>query len=146
MDPVSIVATAFTVAGNIAQAYVAIAEFTSKVRDSTGDLDRVSQELQALSAVLDSLANCLIRAKGGPVLPDELIDRVNDTLDGCDLVIHAITETLRKYQRDMTWTKIKWALFGQGDMLKLRNSLEAYNMALSLGFSAISMYVAHRLP
>lgn len=36
-------------------------------------------------------------------------------------------------------------MFGQGDMRKLRESLETYNMALSLGMSAFSSY-AHPFP
>ena len=99
----------------------------------------VSKELNALNAVLDPLGRGLLRAKAGATLPDELLGRVSETLDGCSLVVDQISLNLNKYQRDKIWVKMKWVAFGQADMSELRSSLEAYKMALSLGFSAISM-------
>jgi len=139
MDPVSIVAAAFSLAGGIAKATTAITQFTRSVQSAAKDLDSISKELQALNGVLDPLARSLSRRRNGSALPDSLIHQIGDTLDGCDAVVTLIIENVQKYQRDTAWTKAKWVMFGQDDVLKLRESLEAYKMALSLGFHAISM-------
>jgi hypothetical protein len=138
MDPLSIVGTAFSLAGNIAKASVAIVEFTRDVKDATKDLNSVSKELQALNGILDPLGRSLRSNRGG-TLPHEWTQQVSDILDGCNTIVLDLTQVLQKYQRDKIWTKMKWALFGQGDIQKLRESLEAYKMALSLGLCTMSM-------
>ncbi len=140
MDPLSIICTAFSLASGISKALMAITEFTRNAQNTTKAIDSISKELQALTGILDPLAHSLSQVQNGRTLPDCLIRKMGDALSGCDLVVKQITENLHKYQRDKVWTKAKWALFGQGDVLKLRESLEAYNMALSLGLHAISMY------
>jgi len=145
MDPVSIVGTAFSLAGNILKATGAIAEFTRDVHDATKDLNCVSRELQAINGILDPLSR-ILRARRDEALPRELTQQVGDTLEGCSIVVSELTQMLRKHQRDRVWTKMRWALFGQGDVEKLRDSLEAYKMALSIGLSAVSMWVPFPLP
>ena len=140
MDPLTIVTAAVSLTAGIAKASFAVSEFLRDAHDASRDLDSVCKELQALAAVVDPLTRSLTRARGASVLPDDLITQIGETLEGCDAVVDQIAANVRKYQRDKVWNKAKWALFGQGDMQKLRESLEAYKMALSLGFHAISMY------
>ena len=120
------------------KASLTIVQFSRDVRDATKDLDTVSKELQALAAVLDPLARGLSRCRNGTV-SGALAQQVETTLGGCVLVVEQVEENVQKYKRDKTWTRAKWVVFGQEDMQRLRESLEAYKMALSLGLLAISM-------
>jgi len=139
MDPITIVSAAISLTTGIAKASFAVSEFVRTAQDASKDLDSVCRELQALAAVVDPLTRSLARARGSDILPDDLIIQIGEALEGCDTVVEQIAVNVRKYQRDKVWSKAKWAMFGQGDMQKLRESLEAYKMALSLGFHAISM-------
>ena len=49
MDPLSIAAASFSIAGAIAKASVAIFEFSRVAHDAADDLTRMNAELQALS-------------------------------------------------------------------------------------------------
>lgn len=140
MDPLTIVSAAVSLTAGIAKASFAVSEFIRDARDASKDLDGVCKELQALAAVVDPLTRSLTRARGSNVLPNDLVVRIGETLEGCDAVVEQIAANVRKYQRDKMWNKAKWAMFGQADMQKLRESLEAYKMALSLGFHALSLY------
>jgi hypothetical protein len=139
-DPLSIVTAAVSLAGGTVKASMAITEFVRNAQSATEDLGSISKELQALRDVLDSLGSSLSRARNGETLSESVIYHIEDALDGCDVVVKKITENIDRYQRDKVWTKAKWVMFGQEDVRKQRESLEAYKMSLSLGFHAISMY------
>lgn len=141
MDPLSITGSSFAIAGAIAKASIAIFEFSHQAKDASEDLQGVSRELQALAAILDPLTRNISRAPKGTVTA-ELSEQLESSLDGCALVVGRIDSTIHKYQKDGGWTRTKWVLFGRGDMEKLRGSLEAYKMALSLGLQFVSMWVA----
>jgi hypothetical protein len=126
MDPLSIAASAFGLAGGIAKTSLALTQFSNSFRGAAEDLNAISAELQALSSILDPL-------------PESLISQVDNTLTGCVVMIDQIADTIEKYRRNTTWTKTKWVLMGKDDVLKLRDSLEAYKMALSIGLHALSM-------
>ena len=138
MDPLSIAAASFSIAGAIAKASIAIFEFSHQAKEASEDLQGVSRELQALSAILEPLARNISRAPKDTV-PAALSKQLESSLEGCALVVSRIDVTVAKYQEDGTWTRTKWVMFGRGDMEKLRASLEAYKMALSLGLHVISM-------
>ena len=138
MDPVSIAAASFSIAGAVARASVAIFQFSLEAKEAKDDLNRVNQELQALSTVLEPLARGLSCATAGSV-SEEFADRIQSSLDGCALVVGQLEEKIAMYRRDGAWTRTKWVLLGRGDVEKLRNSLEAYKMALSLGLHSLSM-------
>lgn len=72
--------------------------------------------------------------------PDTLLRPIGDTLAGCLLVVEQVTKNVHKYEKDQIWTKAESAMFGQGDMVKLRTSLETYKLALSLGLAAGTTY------
>jgi hypothetical protein len=139
MDPLSIAASAFSLAGGIAKASVALVEFSRNARDAAADLDAISREMKALNAVLQPLVQCIGQKRAGSSVPDALAAQIGSTIDGCKLVVGQIEENVRVYQRDTVWTKAKWAMLGQVDLQKLRESLEAYKMALTLGMHAIGM-------
>lgn len=143
MDPLSIVTASFSLAGGIAKASLSLSQFACDVRDSADDLDAISKEMQSLAAVLDPLTRSMARRRDGP-LPEVLVLQVDTTISGCVVVIDQIEQTIQKYRRDKVWTSAKWVIFGKEDITKLRESLEAYTMALSLGLHAISMCVMVR--
>lgn len=138
MDPLSITGSSFAIAGAIAKASISILEFSHQAKEASEDLQGVSRELQALAVILDPLTRNISRAPKGTVTK-ELSEQLEASLDGCALVVSRIDSTIHKYQKDGGWTRTKWVLFGRGDMEKLRGSLEAYKMALSLGLQFVSM-------
>ncbi|KAK1756995.1 hypothetical protein QBC47DRAFT_378222 [Echria macrotheca] len=140
MDPLSIVAGSFGLAGTIAKVSVIIAEFSRDARHATADLESLSKELQGLSSVLTSLATSIAGTAATNVLPT-LVIQVNITLTGCHAVVEQIEEKIQKYRRDKIFSKAAWAMFGQTETNKLRTSLEYYNTALNLGIHAISLSV-----
>lgn len=138
MEPLSIVAAAFSIAGAVAKASTSIVEFSLHAQDAADDLTSVNQELHALNAILDPLARGHSEAPKGTLQPD-LEQNLRSSLGGCELVVGKIEATIEKYQKDGAWTKTKWVMVGRGDMEKLRGSLEAYKMALGLGLQLITM-------
>lgn len=136
MDPLSITAASFSIAGAIAKASVAIFDFCRDAKDATDDLSRVNAELRALSEVLDPLTRNLSTSS---VVSDRLAQQLQGSLEGCLLVVSQIADLIVKYHREGAWTKTKWVMVGRDDVEKLRGSLEAYKMALSLGLHAISV-------
>lgn len=138
MDPLSIAASSFGIVGAIAKASIAILEFSQQAKDAAEDLQGMSRELQALSAILDPLARNVSCAPQGTV-PAALSQQLVLSLDGCALVVSRIDTAVEKYQKDGPWTRTKWVMFGRGDVEKLRGSLETYKMALSLGLHVVSM-------
>jgi formyltetrahydrofolate synthetase len=138
MDPLSIVATSLTLAGLIAKASMTLFGLSQNFRDAAPDIDAVSKELQYLAAVLEPLTRALSNNKNGTI-PDALVQQIQSILGGCAQVIERIEENVQKYKRDSVWAKSKWAVYGHEDMKKLRDSLEAYKLALGLGLQVISM-------
>jgi hypothetical protein len=138
MDPLSIAASAFGLAGGIAKTSLVLTQFSNSFRGAAEDINAISAELQALSSILDPLTRALCRPRQSP-LPESLISQVDNTLTGCVVMIDQIADTIEKYRRNTTWTKTKWVLMGKDDVLKLQDSLEAYKMALSIGLHALSM-------
>lgn len=124
-------------------ASLSLSQFARDVRDSADDLDAISKEMQSLAAVLDPLTRSITRRRDGP-LPEVLVMKVDTTIAGCVVVVEQIEQTIQKYRRDKVWTSAKWVIFGKGDITKLRESLGAYTMALSIGLHAISMCVMVR--
>ncbi|KAK3341848.1 hypothetical protein B0T25DRAFT_559454 [Lasiosphaeria hispida] len=104
MDPFSIAATAFSLAGSIAKTSMTLVQFARDAHDAADDVGAVSKELQALAAVLNPISRALSRARGGTV-PDAIIQQVYVTLEGCISVVEQIEENLQKYKRDKLWTR-----------------------------------------
>lgn len=143
MDPFSIAVTSFSLAGCIAKTGMAVGQFTVVVREAAEDLEAVSKELHGLADVLGPLSSTLSRVRRGSS-SETVVEQIDTTLEGCKLVVEQIGEKIQKYQRDKAWTKAKWVAFGQDEMQKLRKSLEAYKLALSLGLQVISVWVHER--
>ncbi|KAK3390014.1 hypothetical protein B0H63DRAFT_538176 [Podospora didyma] len=116
---------------------VAVIEFSRDARHAASDLDALSAELQALSRLLNPLAQSISNAAASTI-PSALVAQVNTALAGCEKVVEKIDENIQKYRRNRVFSQAAWALFGQADTNKLRTSLEQYNLALRLGMHAIA--------
>lgn len=139
MDPLSIAAASFSIAGAVAKASIAIFEFSREAKAAADDLSRVNSELQALTSILDPLARSLTKTTPDGTISAGLAQQLESSLEGCALVLGQLEDLIGKYQREGAWTRTKWVVVGRGDVEKLRESLEAYKMALSLGLHVISM-------
>lgn len=139
MDPLSIAASAFGLAGGIARLSLALTQFSGSFRDAAEDLGALSAELQALAAILEPLTRALCSPRQQSPLLNDLVSQIDSTLRGCVLTIEQIAETVEKYQQNTTWTKATWVLLGKDEALKLRDSLRAYKMALSIGLNMLSL-------
>lgn len=138
MDPLSIAAACFSLAGVTAKTLTAIVEFRRDVRDAPKDMDAIATELKAIAAMLTPLAGSLSTV--ATMAPAALIQKVEGVLSGCTAVVEQIDRTIQKYQENRLFTRMNWIMFGQSDMEKLRESLEAYKIALDLGMHVISLY------
>ncbi|KAK0714926.1 hypothetical protein B0H67DRAFT_644734 [Lasiosphaeris hirsuta] len=118
MDPWSITVSSISLVSAIVKASFAIIEFTRQARDAAKDVNAVAKELWSLTSIAEPLAHSLSRLQSGSHVPDTLLRPIGDTLAGCLLVVEQITKN--------------------GDMVKLRTSLETYKLALSLGLAAVS--------
>ncbi|KAK0647131.1 hypothetical protein B0T16DRAFT_458992 [Cercophora newfieldiana] len=137
VEPILIAGSCFALAGNIAKASLAIADFIRHTRDAAKDMDAVSSELQALAAILTPLAHTTNSAAAS--VPHPLVEQVETVLSDCKGVVAQIDEIINKHRANGVFTKTTWLLFGKSDVQKLRESLESYKMALSLGLHAISV-------
>jgi len=72
-------------------------------------------------------------------VPDTMIQQVENILNGLRLSVVQIETNIDKYLQDRLTAAVQWALTGKMDMEKLRLSLEAYKMALSIGLQLFSM-------
>jgi len=138
MDPLSIAASAVSLLGFVAKAVTSIAGFSRTARDANDDLDALIKELLLLRSLLEELARDFAASQRGFSVPDGLLRQVHTNISGCSMVVEQVVELVEKYQKDSAWTKSKWVLFGQGDVRKLKISVEAYKSAISIGMLIIS--------
>lgn len=138
MDPLTIAATFIPLFGATVKALVAIVGYSRVARDTAKHLDSISAEIQALVVVLGPLS-CSLSVTTSTVIPDALVQEISLSVRGCTNLVEEIHERIFKYQRKRIFSKIGWAMSGQTKIDKLRESLGAYKMALSIGMQAISM-------
>ncbi|KAH7121732.1 hypothetical protein B0J13DRAFT_531871 [Dactylonectria estremocensis] len=94
MDPLSIVASSFGLAGGIAKASMALHEFSRDFKDCKDDVDKVSNEVQALAGILDPLVRTLSRTQNTPIF-EALAPKVDTTIAGCSSVIDQLLVNLQ---------------------------------------------------
>lgn len=140
MDPLSIIGSSVGLASVIAKVSMTLTTFARDARDAAKDLDAISAELRAISAVILLLGESLSPFSAESPIPKALLQKIDELLSGTAAVVEQIEESVQKYQSNKIFSKAGWVMFGQGDMRKLRESLETYNMALSLGMHALSSY------
>ncbi|KAK0750749.1 hypothetical protein B0T18DRAFT_386988 [Schizothecium vesticola] len=141
MDPLSIISASVGLASVIAKVSMTLASFARDARDAAKDLDAISAELKAISTVIALLGRSLSPSSAESPIPEALLQQIDVMLSGTTAVVEQVQENVQKYQSNKMFSKANWAMFGQGDMRKLRESLEAYKMALSLGMHVVSSTV-----
>lgn len=140
MDPLSIVSASLGLASVIAKVSATLTTFARDARDAAKDLDAVSDELKAISIVIVLIGKSMPSPSAESPISENLLQHIDAMLSGTAALIEQIEENVQKYQSGKTFSKAGWAMFGQGDMQKLRQGLESYKMALSLAMHVLSTY------
>ena len=101
------------------------------------DLDRVPRELHSLQTALELIQE---DAKDDTKPFPAIIQRhVSEIVTNCNSVVVEIQTCIKKYRDGKVKNKAAWALNGQGDMQKLRSSLEAHKSALELALDMLTL-------
>ena len=137
MDPLSIAASCTALVTTIAKISVELTSFSRRVREARNDVDLVVRELVSLTTTLEYMAGDINDNDCGKALPSSLLSQIKNILAGCDNVIIQIAQTISKFDGDGVIVRSKWAISGQGDMEKLRSSLEAHKSALGIGLDML---------
>lgn len=140
MDPLSIVSASLGLASVIAKVSATLTTFARDTRDAAKDLDAISDELKAISIVIVLIGKSMPSPSAESPITETLLQHIDAMLSGTAALVEQIEENVQKYQSGKTFSKAGWAMFGQGDMQKLRQGLESYKMALSLAMHVLSTY------
>ncbi|KAI1066950.1 hypothetical protein LB507_011353, partial [Fusarium sp. FIESC RH6] len=98
---------------------------------------RVSRELHSLQTALELIEE---DAKDDTKPFPEIIQRhVSEIVTNCNSVVVEIQTCITKYGDGKVKNKAAWALNGQGDMQKLKSSLEAHKSALELALDMLTL-------
>nr|CEG04756.1 unnamed protein product [Fusarium clavum] len=136
MDPLSIATGCAGLITTIGSLTISITSFVRSCREARSDLDRVSRELHSLQTALELIQE---DAKDVTKPFPEIIQRhVSDILTNCNSVVIDIQTCITKYGDGKVRNKAAWVLNGQGDMQKLRSSLEAHKSALELALDMLT--------
>lgn len=138
MDPASIAASAFTLAGGIATCSAAITNFVRQVKHARKDLEAINTELNATSEILSPLLISLIGSQGSP-LPDAILVKIDGSVRQCISIVDRLKADLDHYKRDSVWNKAKWVLLGEKNAQKARENLEMHKLTLGLALQVLSM-------
>ncbi|KIL94273.1 hypothetical protein FAVG1_02836 [Fusarium avenaceum] len=140
MDPLSIASGCAGLVSAIGSLSFSIHAFVRTCREARSDLDRVSRELLSLQTVLELIQEDV--ADDTTAFPQTLERHVSGIVLNCNLVVTEIQECITKYSSDNRLkVKASWAINGQGDIAKLRSSLEAHKAALELALDMFALHV-----
>ncbi|KLP00725.1 uncharacterized protein FFB20_08742 [Fusarium fujikuroi] len=137
MDPLSIISGCAGLITAIGSLSTSINTFVRSCREARSDLDRVSRELHSLQTVLELIEE---DAKDDTKpFPLTIQHHVSGIVTNCGSVVLEVETCIKKYGDGRIKSKAAWAINGQGDMEKLRSSLEAHKSALELALDMISL-------
>ncbi|CVK84839.1 uncharacterized protein FMAN_01765 [Fusarium mangiferae] len=137
MDPLSIISGCAGLITAISSLSVSINTFVRSCREARSDLDRVSRELHSLQTVLELIEE---DAKDDTKpFPPTIQHHVSGIVTNCGSVVLEVETCIKKYGDGRIKSKAAWAINGQGDMEKLRSSLEAHKSALELALDMLSL-------
>ncbi|KAI1022659.1 hypothetical protein LB503_000154 [Fusarium chuoi] len=137
MDPLSIISGCAGLITAIGSLSVSINTFVRSCREARSDLDRVSRELHSLQTVLELIEE---DAKDDTKpFPPTIQHHVSGIVTNCGAVVLDVETCIKKYGDGRIKSKAAWAINGQGDMEKLRSSLEAHKSALELALDMLSL-------
>ncbi|KAH7190168.1 kinase-like domain-containing protein [Fusarium oxysporum f. sp. albedinis] len=140
MDPLSIISGCAALITAIGSLTISINAFVRTCRDSRSDLDKVSRELHSLQNVLELIQE---DAKDdAKPFPPAIEHHITSIVANCTLVVVETQSCIKKYGNGGINSKASWAINGQGDMEKLRSSLEAHKSALELALDMLTFSLA----
>ncbi|KAH6954782.1 hypothetical protein DER45DRAFT_571095 [Fusarium avenaceum] len=140
MDPLSIASGCVGLVQAIGSLSFSIHAFVRTCREARSDLDRVSRELVSLQTVLELIQEDV--TDDATTFPQTLERHVSGIVLNCNSVVTEIQECITKYSSDNRLKiKASWAINGQGDVAKLRSSLEAHKAALELALDMFALHV-----
>lgn len=138
MDPLSIASGCAGLVSAIGSLSFSIHAFVRTCREARSDLDGVSRELLSLQTVLELIQEDV--ADDAAAFPQTLERHVSGIVSNCNSVVTEIQECITKYSTDNRLkAKASWAINGQGDVAKLRSSLEAHKAALELALDMFAL-------
>ncbi|RYC85486.1 hypothetical protein BFJ63_vAg11586 [Fusarium oxysporum f. sp. narcissi] len=137
MDPLSIISGCAGLITAISSLSISISTFVRSCREARSDLDRVSRELHSLQTVLELIEE---DAKDDTKpFPPTIQHHVSGIVSNCGSVVLEVETCIKKYGDGRVKSRAAWAINGQGDMEKLRSSLEAHKSALEPALDMISL-------
>ncbi|RSL73065.1 hypothetical protein CEP53_000899 [Fusarium sp. AF-6] len=143
MDPLSIASGCAGLIMAIGSLSVKIHSFVRTCREARGDLDSVSRELLSLKTILELIQEDA--SDGSKPFPKTLSQHVTAILGNCHLVMTEIQTCITKYSQDRLKTRVAWAINGQGDINKLRSSLEAHKTALEIALDMLALHLTKEI-
>lgn len=137
IEPLSIAVACTSLISNVGKTSLEIYSFVSKVRDAHRDLDAVLKELSSLGLCLETLRNdAMVTSKR---VPQPLEHRVLLVLVNTAEVVKEMREMLDSLSSDRFGNQMKWAIYGQDDMNKLRNRLESHKASLEIALALLTL-------
>lgn len=137
MDPLSIATGCAGLITAIGGLSINLHSFVRTCREAHGDLDSVSRELLSLQTILELIKEDA--SDSSKPFPKTLNQHVTAILGNCNLVVTEIQTCITKYGQDRLKTRVAWAINGQGDISKLRSSLEAHKTALEIALDMLAL-------
>ncbi|KAJ3550305.1 hypothetical protein NM208_g54 [Fusarium decemcellulare] len=143
MDPFSIATGCAGLVQIIGCLSVQIHTFVRACRETRSDLDRVSRELLSLRTVLELIQEDA--TDESKPFPPTLKQHVTGIVSNCNTVVLEIQSCIEKYGDNRLKSKASWAVNGQGDITKLRSSLEAHKTALELALDMLALHLTREI-
>jgi Fungal N-terminal domain of STAND proteins len=130
VEPFTIASVVVTLLTRFGTTAVTIRNFISDYREASHDLRRVSTELSTVRSILENIRDDL-EAPNFVVSPS-VEGGVTEVAKGCSHTVTEMETLLLKFLEHRRTRKVAWAMYGQGDMDKLRRNLEAHKLTLSV--------------
>ncbi|UPK95305.1 hypothetical protein LCI18_006240 [Fusarium solani-melongenae] len=143
MDPLSIATGCAGLITAIGGLSVSIHTFVRTCREARGDLDSVSRELLSLKTILELIQEDA--SDESRPFPTTLNQHVNAILANCNLVVTEIQSCITNYNQGRLRSRVTWAINGQGDINKLRSSLEAHKTALEIALDMLALSLTREI-
>jgi hypothetical protein len=141
MEPLQVAAAAVALTSGIIAVTTVLSKVSIEVRDASDDISAIAKELQSLQSLLGPVSSGIARfgQTSDPTF-EALLGQIAGTIAGAKDVVSKTESTLQGYTgRNTLWMRLKWAMFGNEEVRKLRLSLESYKVALGIGLHVMSM-------
>lgn len=139
MDPLSIAASALSVASGIGSAIITVHSFFKVVREAKHDLEAVSHELSSVKTVLELIDyDCNTGVWNNLGIQKQLQDQLLANIEKCGVVAQEIDDLLKKYLTDSKRRRIQWAIEGRRDMEKCCSRLEGHKSAIDMAVEVMT--------